>query len=1059
MIKHYKRFILLLCVVLMGGLSMYYSSGPAQSFTAATGSSFDGQNCNSCHSGGSFSTTLTMQLLDGSLNPVTTYVPGTAYTLRITAGGTSPRLGFQTTAAFQGTNANINGWGAMPVNVQNIVLGGRNYVEHSTPLNLSVVNIPWTAPASTTTVVFYTAINRVNNTGSTSGDQVVSGSLSIAACAPIVMTPSPLPGATINVGYSQQLSQTGGVGTVTYALTSGTMPTGITINGTGLISGTPTVAGTYNFTITATGSNGCSSAQSFTIVVCPVITLTPGSPLPSGTVAAAYSQVISQTGGTGTFTYTVTAGTLPAGVTLNTNGTLSGTPLTAGTYNFTITGTNGSCSGTTAYTLVIGCPTITVNPATLANGTPGVAYNQAITQTGGGAGPYNYTVTAGALPPGMTLSLAGTLGGTPTTSGTYNFTVTATGTQSNCSGTRSYTLIIACPTITVNPATLPNGTVGSSYGIQNITQTGGNGTMTYTVGTGFPPGLNLTTGGILSGTPTAAGTYTFTITVTSQYGCTGTRTYTVTISCPTITINPATIANTTPGSTVNVPFSQVGGTGTFTYTHTSGTLPPGLSVTGGALTGTVGAPGSYTFTITGTSTNGCTGTRTYTVIVACPTLSLSPGVLPTGNVNVPFSQVITVTGSSNTFTYTVTSGSLPAGVTLNTNGTLSGTPTASGTFTFTITATDIYGCTTSTVYNWVISPCPVITLNPNTLPNGAPGTAYSQTITQTGGTNPTTYAVISGALPPGLTLATGGGLTGTPTTPGTYTFTVQSTSVGGCIGSQTYTIIITCPTITLSPGTLPVDTVGTAYNETITQTGSLGSTFTYTVSSGSLPPGITLATNGDLTGTGTATGTYTFDVTMTDNQGCSVTVSYTIDVVCPVIVINQTIVDTIFATVPYTTTLTQTGGTAPYTYAVTNGTLPTGITLGTDGVLSGTSTNGGTFTVTVTVTDANGCTATQVFNIVVYDPLSVVKVDANKASVVLLPNNVTNTTTALIVTNSSIKAELRVVDITGKVVYHNTANLKAGENRVSLDLHQLASGTYTLHVKPLNVAPVRFNKQ
>ena len=396
---------------------------------------------------------------------------------------------------------------------------------------------------------------------------------------------------------------------------------------------------------------------------------------------------------------------------------------------------------------------------------------------------------------------------------------------------------------------------------------------------------------------------------------------------------------------------------------------------------------------------------------------------------------------------------------MNTNGTLSGTPTASGTFTFTVTATDIYGCTTSTVYNWVISPCPAITLNPNTLPNGTPGTAYSQTITQTGGTNPTTYAVISGALPPGLTLATGGGLTGTPTTPGTYTFTVQSTSVGGCIGSQTYTIIITCPTITLSPGTLPVDTVGTVYNETITQSGSLGSTFTYTVSSGSLPPGITLAANGTLSGTGTATGTYTFDVTMTDNQGCSVTVTYTIDVVCPVIIINQTIVDTIFATVPYTTTLTQTGGTAPYTYAVTNGTLPTGITLGTDGVLSGTSTNGGIFTITVTVTDANGCTATQVFTIVVYDPLSVVKVDANKASVVLLPNNVTNTTTALIITNSSIKAELRVVDITGKVVYHNTANLKAGENRVSLDLHQLASGTYTLQVKPLNVAPVRFNKQ
>ncbi len=979
MMNNYKRIILLCCVVLMGGLSMYTSSGPASpGGNAVTGAPFNGGTCNNCHGGGNFSTTLTMQLLDGSNNPVTTYTPGTAYTLRLTKGGTSPRIGFQTTAAFQGSNTNINGWGAMPANVHNVVLGGRNYVEHTTQLNVSVVNIPWTAPASTTTVVFYAALNAVDNTGGTGGDQVVSSSLTVATgCATIAMTPASPPNGTQGVAYSQQLSQTGGVGTVTYALASGTMPPGVTINGTGLISGTPTATGTYTFSVTATGSNGCSSTQSFTIVInCPTITLTPAAGnLPGGTVAAAYNQVISQTGGTGVFTYTVTAGALPLGVTLNTNGTLSGTPLVAGTYNFTVTGTNGTCSGSAAYTLVIGCPTITVNPATLPNGTLGTAYSQTVTQTGGGTGGYTFTVTSGTLPNGLTLGTNGTLSGIPTLVGSYTFTVTATGTQSTCTGTRTYTIVI---------------------------------------------------------------------------------------SCPTITINPATIANTTSGSTVNVPFSQVGGTGAFTYTHTSGTLPPGLSIVGGALTGTVGAPGSYTFTITGTgpAPNNCTGTRTYTVVVSCPTITINPNTLPVGNINIAYNQAITQTGGTNPTTYAVTAGALPGGtVTLATNGTLSGTPNVSGTFNFTVTATDANGCTATKVYNWVISPCPPITLNPATLPNGTPGTAYSQTITQTGGTNPTTYTVSSGTLPPGLSLATGGGLTGTPTTPGTYTFTVQSSSVGGCLGSQTYTIVIACPTITLAPGTLPADTVGQAYNQTITQTGSLGSTFTYTVSSGTLPPGITLAANGDLTGTGTTTGTYTFDVTMTDNQGCSATVTYTIDVVCPVIVIDQTIVDTVFASTPYSTALTQTGGTAPYTYALTNGTLPTGITLGTDGVLSGTSTNTGSFTVTVTVTDANGCTATRVFTIVVYDPLSVVRVDAGKASVVLLPNNVANTTTALITTNSSIKAELRVVDITGKVVYQSTANLKTGENRIDLDLHQLASGTYTLHVKPLNVAPVRFNKQ
>ena len=98
-----------------------------------------------------------------------------------------------------------------------------------------------------------------------------------------------------------------------------------------------------------------------------------------------------------------------------------------------------------------GCPTITVNPATLPNGTPGVPYSQQLTATGG-APPHTFAVTAGTLPPGLTLTPAGLLSGTPTTNGSFPFTVTATDSGGTCTGARAYTINIAAVTIVITPA-------------------------------------------------------------------------------------------------------------------------------------------------------------------------------------------------------------------------------------------------------------------------------------------------------------------------------------------------------------------------------------------------------------------------------------------------------------------------------------------------------------------------------------------------------------------------------------------------------------------------------
>jgi hypothetical protein len=146
-------------------------------------------------------------------------------------------------------------------------------------------------------------------------------------------------------------------------------------------------------------------------------------------------------------------------------------------------------------------------------------------------------------------------------------------------------------------------------------------------------------------------------------------------------------------------------------------------------------------------------------------------------------------GGSRPYTFTVSSGSLPPGLTLSSGGSLSGTPTTEGMFTFTIQAQDRNGCTGSRQYTVTIN-CPTINLGPPGLPDGTVNHSYSKTITASGGNSPYTFSVSSGSLPPGLTLSPGGVLSGTPTTAGMFTFTVQATDSYQCTGSKQYSLKI-----------------------------------------------------------------------------------------------------------------------------------------------------------------------------------------------------------------------------------------------------------------------------
>ncbi len=613
-------------------------------------------------------------------------------------------------------------------------------------------------------------------------------------CPTISLMPATLPNGDPGVAYPNQVFTASG-GSMPYTFSqTGALPPGLTFTAaTATLSGTPTTPGTFNLTVTATDANQCTGSQNYAVTInCPALTLSPAT-VPPGTVGVPYPATqLSATGGTGPYAFQVTNGSVPQGMSLSASGLLSGTPTAPLGVNLTIRATDANgCMGQRTYVLQVTCPTITLNPATLPNGTIGAAYPATQFVATGGTLPHTFQVTGGSVPPGMTFTPGGLLSGTPTQLFGVNLTIRASD-ANGCFVERIYNLQINCQTITINPATIPSGTTGVAYS-QTFTQSGALGAVTFALTGTLPTGLSFTAGtATLAGTPTQTGSFPITVTATEANNCTGARNYTLVVNnagCPTITVNPSTLPAGTTGVPYSQTFTQTGGAGAVTFNLT-GTLPTGLSFAGATLSGTPTQAGSFPITVTATDAGNCTGSRGYTLVISCSTITVNPATLPNGFLAQGYNQTLTATGGTAPHTFAVTSGALPNDLALAAGGALTGTLLLAGTFNFTVTATDANGCTGTRAYALNVINCSAVTVNPAGLPNGFVGTAYSQTLTAAGETPPHTFSVSSGSLPTGLSLASGGALTGTPTTEATSTFTVRATAANGCTGTRAYTVII-----------------------------------------------------------------------------------------------------------------------------------------------------------------------------------------------------------------------------------------------------------------------------
>jgi hypothetical protein len=277
----------------------------------------------------------------------------------------------------------------------------------------------------------------------------------------------------------------------------------------------------------------------------------------------------------------------------------------------------------------------------------------------------------------------------------------------------------------LSPASLTPMNVGQAANA-TIAATNGTGPGTFAItGGALPAGLALSAAGALSGTPTTAGSYSMTVEGTDALGNTGTRMYTGTIgsASASLTVAPATL----PAMRVGVAFSQTitaaGGTAPYTFALTAGSLPAGLTLgASGALTGTPATAGAYAFTVAATDSgiiagiNGRTLASTAslaysgTVLPADGSIAVSPATLPPFTVGEPASATLTASNGTGPYTFAVTGGALPAGLSLSTSGGLSGTPTAAGAYSVTVTATDATATSGGTTYAGTVAPAPVPTL-------------------------------------------------------------------------------------------------------------------------------------------------------------------------------------------------------------------------------------------------------------------------------------------------------------------------------------------------------------
>ncbi len=830
-------------------------------------------------------------------------------------------------------------------------------------------------------------------------------SLVVKAAAPLTITTRDLPRGSVGASYSQQLGASGGQTPYTWSIQSGNFPEGLTLSSTtGIVQGTPERAGTSSFVLKLSDATGASVTATLSVVINPatlLLTIETIS-LPDGIIGSTYSQTLQAAGGTSPYHWEIKSGQLPEGLSFSQAGVLSGNPTTLGEKVFTVEVSDQSGqSAIKQFDIDIDpAPELTIlTQTTLPRAAVGVPF-QVELKAIAGTEPYAWKkkkkAKFGVIPDGLTLTKAGMLSGTPTTQGTFNFTLIVND-ESGRQASKPFVLEIGAPPppLEIRTATLPAATQGLNY-TAKLEAGGGVAPYTWSIDSGtLPNGLTLTPTGDISGRATAVFTASFIIRVRDAIGTSSVKQLSLTViqPPPPLIISTTSLPETSAERSYSQTLQATGGVPPYTWSLANGSLGPGLSLSAnGVISGTPTAPGTVVFGVRVTDSAQQTVVRTLAIKID-PADKLAPfGVLETPDQRATLVNTITGTGwaldnigvvsvevlldnqkISDAFygvarpDVAVVWGSFPNGANAGYKFSIDTTLLSNGDHTLAIRIGDLQGNKVIVGTRTIQIQNRVLTIISTELARGKKGQSYSFQMVAAEGRPPYTWSITSGALPQGLNLSPSGLISGTPTVFGNSTFTIKVTDTAGGAALVSLTLFVQPdiePLRILTSGDLTAGQTGVDYSEQLFFVGGTAPR-TWSLGTGTLPPGLTLgATSGVISGKPTQVGNFAFTVRLTDATQTTVN-SQEIRIAItpgPLVITSSGTLTAGTAGAPYAHQLTFLGGKTPVTWSLPSGSsLPPGLTLNAStGLISGTPTTANTYTFTVQLRDSQQPPATTV---------------------------------------------------------------------------------------------------